>query len=276
MDLLDNLLDLSIQEDIGPRDITTDNIIDKYMQGSGYIIAKQDIVAAGISVAKKVFSTFDPDAVYSFEVCDGDKVPFGQKILQISGNLRALLKGERIALNFLQRLSGIATFVQEYVTLLDGKKVKLVDTRKTTPGWRALEKHAVRAGGAYNHRFGLYDGVLIKDNHIAVSGGIQKAVNKIRDSVSHLVKIEVETSSISEVKEALDAGADIIMLDNMDIDMVKIAVKLINKRAVSEVSGMVTKKNIRAYADTGVDIISVGALTHSAVAVDLSMKINNV
>ncbi len=276
MDLLDNLLDLSIQEDIGPRDITTDNIIDKYMQGSGYIIAKQDIVAAGISVAKKVFSTFDPDAAYSFEVCDGDKVPFGQKILQISGNLRALLKGERIALNFLQRLSGIATFVQEYVTLLDGKKVKLVDTRKTTPGWRALEKHAVRAGGAYNHRFGLYDGVLIKDNHIAVSGGIQKAVNKIRDSVSHLVKIEVETSSISEVKEALDAGADIIMLDNMDIDMVKTAVKIINKRAVSEVSGMVTKKNIRAYADTGVDIISVGALTHSAVAVDLSMKINNI
>ncbi len=276
MDLLDNLLELSIIEDIGPRDITTDNIIDKNMQGSGYIIAKQDIVTAGISVAKKVFSIFDPAMIYSFEVCDGDIVSSGQKILQISGNLQALLKGERIALNFLQRLSGIATFVREYVTLLDGKNVKLVDTRKTTPGWRTLEKQAVRAGGAYNHRFGLYDGVLIKDNHIAVSGGIQKAVNKIRDCVSHLVKIEVETSCLSEVKEALDANADVIMLDNMDTDMVKAAVKLINKRAITEVSGMITKKNIKAYADTGVDIISVGALTHSAVSVDLSMKINNV
>jgi nicotinate-nucleotide pyrophosphorylase (carboxylating) len=187
--------------------------------------------------------------------------------------LAALLKGERTALNFLQRLSGIATQARDYVAEVAGTSVKLVDTRKTTPGWRVLEKYAVRIGGAHNHRMGLYDGVLIKDNHIAVSGGIANAVKKARQAISHLVKVEVEASTMEEVKEALAAGADIIMLDNMDLEQIRQAVRLIDKKALVEVSGGVTRKQLTDLVQTGVDLISIGALTHSAVAVDLSMNI---
>jgi len=194
-------------------------------------------------------------------------------VLEVRGTLRALLKGERTALNFLQRLSGIATNVRSYVNVLKGKSVRLVDTRKTAPGWRTLEKYAVRTGGAYNHRMGLYDGVLIKDNHIAAFGSIGKTVKMVRENISHLIKIEVEVTDMDEVQQALDAKADIIMLDNMDIPQIKAAVKLINKRAVVEVSGNVTIENLSGLADTGVDIISSGALTHSARSVDLSMRI---
>jgi len=204
---------------------------------------------------------------------DGNLVKEGEIIATVEGKLRALLSGERTALNFLQRLSGIATCVRSYVDELKNKRVRLVDTRKTTPGWRVLEKYAVRVGGADNHRMGLYDGVLIKDNHHAVCGGIQKAVDRIRTRAHHLVKIEVEVSTPEQVKEALNAGADVIMLDNMSREQIKDAAAFIGGRAIVEVSGNVTKNLLKSLADTGVDIISVGALTHSARCVDMSMRI---
>jgi nicotinate-nucleotide pyrophosphorylase (carboxylating) len=193
--------------------------------------------------------------------------------MEVEGKLGSLLTGERTALNFLQRLSGIATHVKSFVDLLEGKHVRLVDTRKTTPGWRVLEKYAVRVGGAFNHRTGLFDGVLIKDNHIKACGGIGNAVARIREKVSHLVKIEVEASNRSEVMEAIDSGADVIMLDNMGIEEIKDSVDLIAGKAIVEVSGMVTKESLVPLSETGVDIISAGALTHSAKAVDMSMRI---
>jgi nicotinate-nucleotide pyrophosphorylase (carboxylating) len=269
----DDLIQLALKEDIGPGDITTDNLVEAETCGKGTIVAKQELVVAGLRVAEKVFITLDPTIDFKSPFTDGDRIPVGSTVVRLAGSLSALLKGERTALNFLQRLSGIATQARDYAGEVAGTSVKLVDTRKTTPGWRVLEKYAVRVGGAYNHRMGLYDGVLIKDNHIAVSGGIANAVIKARQAISHLVKIEVETSTIEEVKEALAAGADIIMLDNMDLDQISRAVRLIDKRALVEVSGGVTRQRLRDLAQTGVDLISIGALTHSAVAVDLSMNI---
>ncbi|MDH3882321.1 MAG: carboxylating nicotinate-nucleotide diphosphorylase, partial [Desulfobacteraceae bacterium] len=198
----------------------------------------------------------------------------GDALANVKGRLRALLSGERTALNFLQHLSGISTLVRSYVAELSDKNIRLVDTRKTTPGWRVLEKYAVRTGGAYNHRIGLYDGVLIKDNHIAAFGGVKKAIDHIRTQVSHLLKIEVEVSSLDQVKQALAANADVIMLDNMTLKQIKEATAFIDKRAVVELSGGVTKDDLKSLADTGVDIISVGALTHSARCVDISMQIS--
>jgi len=269
----DDLIQLALKEDIGPGDITTDNLVEPETCGKGTIVAKQELVVAGLRVAEKVFITLDPTIDFESPFTDGDRIPVGSTVVRLAGSLSALLKGERTALNFLQRLSGIATQARDYAGEVAGTSVKLVDTRKTTPGWRVLEKYAVRVGGAYNHRMGLYDGVLIKDNHIAVSGGIANAVIKARQAISHLVKIEIETSTIEEVKEALAAGADIIMLDNMDLDQISRAVRLIDKRALVEVSGGVTRQRLRDLAQTGVDLISIGALTHSAVAVDLSMNI---
>ena len=269
-----NLIKTALEEDIGSGDITTDNLIDPGLSGSGEIIAKETLIIAGLNVARQVFEELDPQIIFTPAYSDGDIIKKGEKVLEVSGTLSALLKGERTALNFLQRLSGIATNVRSYVNALKGKSVRLVDTRKTAPGWRTLEKYAVRTGGAYNHRMGLYDGVLIKDNHIAVSGSIGKAVKKVRENISHLIKIEVEVTNIDEVHQALDANADIIMLDNMDIPQIKAAVKLINNTALVEVSGNVTIDNLSGLADTGVDIISSGALTHSAQSVDLSMRIN--
>ena len=276
MHSIQHLIELAISEDVGSGDITTDNLVSPDLTGKGVIIAKEPLVIAGLDIARQVFKRFDPDISFDSRFADGDTVEKGRKILVVEGTLQALLKGERTALNFLQRLSGIATHVRSYVETLENKDVRLVDTRKTTPGWRVLEKYAVRIGGAYNHRMGLYDGVLIKDNHIAVSGGIKKAVARIRKNVSHLVKIEVEVSDISEVKEAIEAGADVIMLDNMDLSGIEASVRLINGRALVEVSGMVTKDDLQALASTGVDIISAGALTHSAGSVDLSMQIKSV
>ena len=273
MHSIEELIDIALKEDIGPGDITTDNLIDPGWSGVGTIVAKEPIVLAGMDVAAKVFHRLDPRINIKARYRDGDHIAAGEKIVTLSGNLRALLSGERTALNFLQRLSGIATLVRSYVEKLGDTKARLVDTRKTTPGWRTLEKYAVRVGGAYNHRMGLYDGVLIKDNHIEVSGGISPAVLKIRDVVSHLVKIEVEVSDLPAVEEALAAGADVIMLDNMGIQQVAEAVKRIHGRAVVEVSGGITDRNLRQLGQTGVDLISVGALTHSARNVDLSMRI---
>ncbi len=273
MNFTQRLIELALDEDIGPGDITTENLVDPDLEGKGVITAKEPLVIAGLNVAKQVFERFDPEIIFRHGRKDGDMVKKGETVLEVKGKLRVLLLGERTALNFLQRLSGIATLVRSYADTLKGKNVRLVDTRKTTPGWRVLEKYAVRVGGACNHRMGLYDGVLIKDNHIAACGGILKAVKQIQNKVSHLVKIEVEVSDVAGVKEALKAGADIIMLDNMDMAGIKKAVELIGKRAVVEVSGGVTKDNLSLLADTGVDIISAGALTHSARSMDMSMHI---
>jgi nicotinate-nucleotide pyrophosphorylase (carboxylating) len=273
MHTTDDLIQLALKEDIGPGDITTDNLVAPEIRGKGTIVAKQDLVVAGLQVAEKVFRALEPQLGFDPFFRDGDRIPAGRTVVRIDGTLGALLKGERTALNFLQRLSGIATQARAFVREVAGTAVKLVDTRKTTPGWRVLEKYAVRMGGAHNHRMGLYDGVLIKDNHIAVSGGITNAVKKVRQQISHLVKVEVETATFDEVKEALAAGADVIMLDNMDLGQIRQAVRLIDKKALVEVSGNVTRGRLNDLAQTGVDLISIGALTHSAVAVDLSMRI---
>jgi len=269
-----HLIDTALQEDIGSGDITTENLVNEDLAGSGIIVAKEPLVIAGLDIARAVFRRLDSNIEFTSDYSDGDNVKTGSTVLAMQGRLRPLLIGERTALNFLQHLSGIATNVQNYVKQIEHKNVRLVDTRKTTPCWRVLEKYAVRVGGAYNHRMGLYDGVLIKDNHIAACGGIAKAVRTVRGRISHLVKIEVEVVDIKGAEEAIAAGADVIMLDNMDTDQTRQAVKVINGRAIVEVSGNVTQKNLAALADTGVDIISAGALTHSAMSVDLSMRIS--
>ncbi len=267
-------MDLALEEDVGTGDITTDPLVAQESSAQATIVAKQDLIIAGLDVARRVFERLDAQIRFQSNFKDGDPVAKGQTVVALSGRLSALLVAERTALNFLQRLSGIATHVSTYVRALQDTSVRLLDTRKTTPGWRVLEKYAVRIGGGSNHRMGLYDGVLIKDNHIAACGNIATAVARVRKRVSHLVKIEVETSTLDEVQQALDAGADIIMLDNMDADRIKAAVTLINHRALVEVSGGVTLTQLADLAQTGVDLISVGALTHSAQAVDLSMYIN--
>ena len=273
MHSIDDLIEIALKEDIGPADITTDNLVGPELEGVAVTIAKESLVIAGLEVAKKVFRTLDAKVIYKSEFKDGDTLEKGSTIFQVRGKLGALLKGERTALNFLQRLSGIATNVRFYVDKLKKNAVRLVDTRKTTPGLRFLEKYAVRVGGAFNHRMGLYDGVLIKDNHIAACGGITASVERIRSKISHLVKVEVEVSTIDEVKEAIAAGSDVIMLDNMSIKRIKESVALIAGRATVEVSGGVTKDNFLRLADIGVDLISVGAFTHSARSMDISMRI---
>ncbi len=275
MHTVQDLIDLALREDIGPGDITTDPIVGPGLMGKGIVVAKEDLVIAGLDVARDVFKTLDPAIRFVSTFQDGDHVTRSSTVISIEGPLRTLLQGERTALNFLQRLSGIATQARAFVASIPPDTVKLVDTRKTTPGWRVLEKYAVRVGGAFNHRMGLYDGVLIKDNHIAVAGSIAKAVERVRQAISHLVKIEVETTTLDEVREALAADAEIIMLDNMGPDQIREAVALIAGRALVEVSGGVTRETLKELAGTGVDLISIGALTHSAVAVDLSMRISS-
>lgn len=268
------LIQMALEEDIGTQDITTDLLIDPDQRGMGIIFAKEAVVVAGIHVAKEVFFCLDADVKVQFRCSDGDTVEAGRSILEAEGRVRSLLTGERTVLNFLQRLSGIATWVRSHVGMIKETPVRLVDTRKTTPGWRALEKYAVRMGGAHNHRMGLYDGILIKDNHIQSCGSVREAIARIREKAPHLLKIEVEASDLDQVKEALEAGAEVIMLDNMDIQTIREAVFLIDQRAVIEVSGRVAKEDLRMLADAGVDIISMGALTHSARSVDLSMDIH--
>ncbi|MBW2569240.1 MAG: carboxylating nicotinate-nucleotide diphosphorylase [Deltaproteobacteria bacterium] len=273
MNSIEQLIEIALQEDIGSGDITTDNLVKPDIKGHGKIIAKEQLVIAGLDIACRVFERLDPQIVYKPLFTDGDRVKKGEVVVEVEGRLCSLLVGERAALNFLQRLSGIATHVRSYVDMLGDRDVRLVDTRKTVPGWRVLEKYAVRVGGAHNHRMGLYDGVLIKDNHISVCGGINKAVSSIRNSVSHFMKIEVEVSDIDGVREAIDSGVDIIMLDNMDIKQIKEAVEFINGKAMVEVSGGITIDDLNYLVDAGVDIISSGALTHHAKSVDLSMRI---
>jgi nicotinate-nucleotide pyrophosphorylase (carboxylating) len=270
---IERLIDAALEEDIGPGDVTTENLIDPQQSGSGWIQAKEPCVVAGLDVAARVFRRLDDTAVIRSDYKDGDRVTTGVHIFEISGKLTALLSGERTALNFLQRLSGIATMASSFVEMTANTRVRLVDTRKTTPGMRTLEKYAIRVGGGHNHRMGLFDGVLIKDNHIAACGGIAPAVSRIRKRIHHLMKIEVEVSNLEQVREALAAGAEVIMLDNMDMAQIGKALKLIQGQALVEVSGGVSSGNLAQLAATGVDVISIGALTHSARSVDLSMTI---
>jgi len=269
-----NIIETALREDLGPGDITTNNLVPLDTEGKGIIIAREPLVIAGLDVAKQVFESLDPKVIIKPAYKDGDSIEGGEVVLEIEGRLHALLAGERTGLNFLQHLSGIATHVRSYADMLGDKNVQIVDTRKTTPGWLILEKYAVRVGGAYNHRMGLYDGVVIKANHIAVCGGVKNSIERIRNNVSHLVKIEVEVSDIDDVKEAIDAGADVIMLDCMTIDQIKEAVAFVDGRAVIEVAGKISKSDLIPLADTGVDIISIGALTHQATCVDMTMQIN--
>jgi len=273
MHTVKKLIDDALAEDIGSGDITTDNLVAPDQTGHAVILAKEPMVLAGLEIAIQVFETLDPSLAMESRYTDGDQLAAGDRVMALTGRLRPLLHGERTALNFLQRMSGIATHVSAYAAAVKDYPVRLVDTRKTTPGWRVLEKYAVRIGGAANHRMGLYDGVLIKDNHIAACGGITTAVTRVRANTSHLVKIEVEVGTLDEVAEALSAGADVIMLDNMDLEQIRAAVAAIDQRAVVEISGNVSLEKLPELARTGVDIISVGALTHQAQSVDISMRI---
>ncbi len=273
MHTVKQLIANALAEDIGSGDITTNSLIDPAQTGSAEILAKEPMVVAGLDVALQVFEELDPGIAIKFRCSDGDELQAGDRIMTVKGCLGTLLHGERTALNFLQRLSGIATHVRPFVAAVSDYPVRLVDTRKTTPGWRVLEKYAVRVGGAANHRMGLYDGVLIKDNHIAACGSIATAVARVRENISHLVKIEVEVSNLDEVAQALHAGVEVIMLDNMKPDEIRKAVMRIDHRAIVEVSGNVSLEKLPALAATGVDIISVGALTHQARSVDISMRI---
>lgn len=263
-----------LHEDIGFGDITTMSTIPEEEQGTGILYAKEAGIIAGLPIAQLVFETVDPSLSFVAKAGEGDRVEIGQQIAEVEGSARSILTGERLALNLLQRLSGIATRTNQYVQAIAGTKARVVDTRKTTPGLRLLEKYAVRVGGGHNHRFALYDAVMIKDNHIKGAGGIKMAVAAAREAIPHTMKIEVETESIEQVREALEAGADIIMLDNMDNERMKEAVQLIAGRAVVEASGGVTLETIRSIAETGVDVISVGALTHSVKALDISLDLN--
>jgi len=271
--IVDKIIRNALEEDMPYGDITTDMLIDPTEISRAVFITKEDGVVAGLDVAGRVFEILDNKVIFTKIVQDGQKVEKGSILAEVTGNTAALLKGERTALNLLQRLSGIATRTNEFIRRVEGLDVKIVDTRKTTPGLRILEKYAVRMGGGVNHRYSLSDGVLIKDNHIAAAGSIKNAVEVARKKLPHTMKIEVETETIEQVKEALEAGADIIMLDNMSIEMMKEAVKLINKKALVEASGNVTLENVREVAQTGVDIISSGSLTHSVKALDISMRI---
>ncbi len=269
--LADKIIKNALNEDIYYGDITTESIIKEYKKAKVDLIAKEDGIISGLDVFKKVFLILG-NAEVNFFTKDGEKILKGEKIAEISGDVRTLLTGERVSLNFLQRMSGISTLTRNFVKELEGSKIKLLDTRKTTPNLRMFEKYAVRIGGGYNHRFGLNDGILIKDNHIAAAGSIKTAVNMVRINAPFVRKIEVEVENLQQVEEALDANADIIMLDNMNISLMKSALKIINGKAETEVSGNITLDTIKDIIKINIDYISTGSLTHSFKALDLSMK----
>jgi len=258
-------------EDIGYQDITTDNLkIDKIINAK--IIAKEDGILAGVVFSKEVFFMVDNSLDVKILKNEGDEIKKGDTLIEIKGSGKSILKAERLSLNILQRLSGIATKTRQFVKKLEGTKTKLLDTRKTTPGFRAFEKYAVKVGGGCNHRFALYDMVMLKDNHIKMLGSIKEAVSQIKENISPMVKIEVETTNLEQVKEAVEVGVDIIMLDNMSIDEMKEAVNLIRGKALTEASGNITIENIKQVAKTGVDFISTGATIHSSRWLDISLK----
>lgn len=268
----DELIRLALQEDITSEDVSTNAVMPTAQQGTVDLIAKEEGIMAGLDVYARVFTLLDPATVVTFEVKDGDRVQPGDLIGTVTGDIRVLLSGERVALNYLQRMSGIATYTRQVADLLEGSGVTLLDTRKTIPNCRIFEKYAVRIGGGCNHRYNLSDGVLLKDNHIGAAGSITNAINMAKAYAPFVRKIEIEVETLEQVKEAVDAGADIIMLDNMTPDTMRQAVELIDGRAQTECSGNITKENIARIREIGVDFVSSGALTHSAPILDISMK----
>lgn len=268
----DHLIQSALQEDITSEDITTNSVMREYREGEVELICKQDGVIAGLEVFCRVFELLDEKTSFTLYRKDGDEVKRGELIGVVRGDIRVLLSGERTALNYLQRMSGIATYTRSIVALLEGSKTKLLDTRKTTPNMRVFEKYAVKVGGGCNHRYNLSDGILLKDNHIGAAGGVKEAVMMAKEYAPFVRKIEVEVENLDMLKEALEAGADIIMLDNMSVEDMKTAVAMTNGKAETECSGNVTKENIARLIDIGVDYISSGALTHSAPILDLSLK----
>lgn len=274
-----NAVNAALDEDIGRGDLTSRSVVRFGQKGRGAFMAKQDLTLAGLEVADAAFTAFDPYIQIESAAADGEEIGEGKVFARVTGDAQVLLAAERVALNFLQRLSGIATLTRKYVAAVAGTQTKIVDTRKTTPGLRLLEKYAVTAGGGHNHRLGLDDGVLIKDNHLALGGGVGETVRRAREVVGHLHKIEVEVATLEQVKEALAAKADILLLDNMTPELVRQAVEIVHahepteRRTLTEASGGITLTNVREYAEAGVDMISIGALTHSAPAVDISFKI---
>lgn len=268
----DELILSALREDITSEDITTNSVMREYQLGEVELICKQDGVIAGLDVFKRTFELLDSKTKVTFTKKDGDIVKNGDKIGVVRGDIRVLLSGERTALNYLQRMSGIATYTRSIADLLKGSKTKLLDTRKTTPNMRVFEKYAVKVGGGYNHRYNLSDGILLKDNHIGAAGGVKEAVQMAKEYAPFVRKIEIEVENLDMLKEALDAGADIIMLDNMSVEDMKEAVKLVSGKAETECSGNVTKENVERLVDIGVDYISSGALTHSSPILDLSLK----
>ena len=270
---INQIIQRALLEDIGSSDVTTEAIVDPKRRGKAELLAKEDIVLAGLPVFVRVFRQLSSEMGFEHYFRDGERVPAGERISLISGPVSAMLQAERTALNFLQRMSGIATLARKFVDRIGTRKVRIVDTRKTVPGLRLLDKYAVRMGGGANHRLGLFDGVLIKDNHIAAAGSIKEAIDLARDKVPHTLKIEVEVEDLDGVKAAVDAGADVVLLDNMSPAIMKEAVKLTEGRVMLEASGNINMDNIEEVAQTGVHIISIGALTHSVRAVDLSLEI---
>ena len=268
----DHLILEALKEDISSEDVTTNSVMKEAVAGEVDLICKQDGIIAGLEVFERVFTLLDPDTKVELYYKDGEEVKNGQLMGKVKGDIRVLLSGERVALNYLQRMSGIATYTNSVAKLLERSKIKLLDTRKTTPNMRIFEKYAVRAGGGYNHRYNLSDGVLLKDNHIGAAGSVTKAVQMAKEYAPFVRKIEVEVENLDMVKEAVEAGADIIMLDNMSPEDMKKAVELIDGRAQTECSGNVTKENIARLTEIGVDDISSGALTHSAPILDISLK----
>ena len=268
----DKYIRMALEEDITSEDVSTNAVMPKYQKGTVELICKEDGIIAGLDVYGRVFHLLDTSTEIDYKVKDGDKVKSGDLLATVTGDIRVLLSGERVALNYLQRMSGIATYTNQLVKLLEGSKTTLLDTRKTTPNQRIFEKYAVRIGGGSNHRYNLSDGVMLKDNHIGAAGSITKAIKMAKEYAPFVRKVEVEVETLEQVKEAADAGADIIMLDNMDIDTMKKAIEIIDGRCQTECSGNVTKENIDRLTDIGVDYISSGALTHSAPIMDISMK----
>lgn len=268
----DRLIRMALEEDITSEDLSTNCVMPEYQKGQVELICKQDGIIAGLGVFQRVFELLDETVSFQMDVQDGDEVKSGQKMAVLTGDIRALLSGERTALNYLQRMSGIATYTRSIVKLLEGSKTTLLDTRKTTPNMRIFEKYAVKVGGGSNHRYNLSDGVMLKDNHIGAAGGITQAVQRAKAYASFVHKIEVEVENLDMVREAADAGADIIMLDNMSPEEMKEAIQIIDGRALTECSGNVTRENIQKMIDVGVDYVSSGALTHSAPIMDISLK----
>lgn len=269
---MDELIMQALREDISSEDVTTNAVMKEAVMGEVDLICKEDGIIAGLGVFSRVFELLDENTITELYCKDGDKVQKGQLMGKVKGDIRVLLSGERVALNYLQRMSGIATYTKSVSSLLEGTKTKLLDTRKTTPNMRIFEKYAVTVGGGYNHRYNLSDGVLLKDNHIGAAGSVKKAVEMAREYAPFVRKIEVEVENLQMVREAVEAGADIIMLDNMDTEQMREAIGIIDGRAQTECSGNVTLENAKRLASVGVDFISSGALTHSAPILDISMK----